>query len=499
MTRNKRNFSMAARAAAFFLLCVCVLVIILMLNTWRKQSKQLAVTPIASIAIDEEAAAGRLSEAVRAVTVSVDSKKHENSAEFFKLHALIAEAFPQFHKQLRREVVNKYSLLYTWPGSDKSAAPILLMAHQDVVPVGSDAEKKWQVSPFSGTIKNGYVWGRGAWDNKSNLMALMEAAEKLIQEGYRPKRTIYFAFGHDEEIGGNEGAKKISELLQSRGVKLKYVLDEGLLVTEGIIEGLDRPVALIGVAEKGNATLTLNVQTHPGHSSMPPTETAIGMMSEALTHLESNQRPAELQGAVREMFDTVAPEMSGLKRIVMSNLWLFKPVVEHEMKKAASTNAMLRTTTAFTVFSAGDKENVLPATASAKVNFRLAPGESVNSIVTHVKESIANDEIQVTVNRYTAFNPAVPSRADTPAFKSLNLSIRQVFGDVVVAPGLMVGGSDSRYFVNIADNTFRFSPVRAKPGDLSRFHGTDERISVSNYAEMIRFYRQLIVNSEKIN
>ena len=209
------------------------------------------------------------------------------------------------------------------------------MAHQDVVPVAPGTEGDWEVAPFSGAQKDGFVWGRGAWDDKGNLMSIMEAVEMRVGAGFQPRQTIYLAFGHDEELGGERGARPIAALLKERGVRLRFVLDEGLLITEGVIPGLDKPAALVGVAEKGFLTVELVATATPGHSSMPPVvagTSAIGMLSEALARLEKEQMPLEIRGVAREIFESLAPEMSGLNRVLLSNLWLFRPLVESQLK-----------------------------------------------------------------------------------------------------------------------------------------------------------------------
>ncbi|MCX7321456.1 MAG: M20 family peptidase, partial [Hyphomicrobiales bacterium] len=403
----------------------------------------------------------------------------------------IAQSFPAFHAAAKREVVANYSLLYTWEGSDPKAPPIALLAHQDVVPIAPGTEGDWQVAPFSGTVKDGFIWGRGSWDDKGNLFAMLEAAEQLAKEGFRPKRTIYLAFGHDEEVSGTRGAQAIAALLQSRGVKLDFVLDEGLLITEGILKGLDQPMALIGVAEKGYATLVLNARATPGHSSMPPRDTAIGMMSAALTHLENARLPMQIRSTVAEMFATIAPEMSGFNRVVLSNLWLFKPLLLREFEKSGPTEATVRTTTALTIFNAGDKDNVLPGNAEAVVNFRLLPGDTQDSVTAHVRKTVANDKIEIKPYPGNTDPPPVTGTASA-SYRALNTTIREVFPDALVAPGLMVAATDSRHYAGVTDNIFRFSPVRANAEDLKRFHGTNERLSIANYADMIRFYRRLM-------
>src|SRR5947199_126270 len=279
--------------------------------------------------------------------------------------------------------------------------------------------------------------------DKGNLYSMLEAAEAMAKAGFRPKRTIYFAFGHDEETAGTAGAKSIAALLASRGVRLDFVIDEGLLITEGIMKGLDKPAALIGVAEKGYATLVLNAQATPGHSSMPPRDTAIGMMGAALAGLEDHRLPMQIRSTVAEMFDTLAPEMSGFNRVVLSNLWLFRPLLLREFEKSGPTEAMVRTTTALTIFNAGDKDNVLPGNAEATVNFRLIPGDTQEIVIDHVRGTIANDRISIKPFAGNTNPPPVTPTA-SPSFQMLNRTIREIYPDVIVAPGLMVAATDSR-------------------------------------------------------
>lgn len=473
---------------------IVILAGVLAFNVVTHGSRQLQVTAVPKAALDSQAAARRLGEAIRFQTISSFEKPDQAADALRGMQAHIEKSFPAFHAAARRELVGGYSLLYTWEGSDPKAAPIGLLAHQDVVPVAPGTDKDWQQPPFDGVVADGFIWGRGSWDDKGNLYSMLEAAEAMAKDGFRPKRTIYFAFGHDEEVAGTRGAKAIAALLASRNVKLDFVLDEGLLITEGIMKGLDKPAALIGVAEKGYATLVLTAHATPGHSSMPPRQTAIGMMSTALARLEDHRLPMQIRGTVSEMFDTLAPEMSGFNRVVLSNLWLFKPLLLREFEKSGPTEAMVRTTTALTIFNAGDKDNVLPGNASATVNFRLIPGDTQTSVTGHVSDTIRDDRITIAPFPGNTDPPPVTSTA-TPSFQMLNRTIREIFPDVIVAPGLMVAATDSRHYTEITDRIFRFSPVRANSDDLKRFHGTNERVSIEGYADMIRFYRRLIENS----
>jgi len=466
-------------------------------KTLLMPSKQLAVAAASPVRVDAAAVAARLGAAVRFKTIASVDDVDANAAEFTGLHALLQTSFPKAHAVLQREVVGKYSLVYTWPGIDAKAPAIGLMAHQDVVPIAPGTEGDWQQPPFSGVLNGGFVWGRGAWDDKGNLMSIMEAVELLAGAGFQPRQTIYLIFGQDEEILGERGAAQIAKLFRQRGIHLQFVLDEGLLITDGVLAGLNKPAALVGVAEKGYLSVQLTASATPGHSSMPPPQaelSAIGMMSAALARLEDRQMPLSVRGLSQEMFETLAPEMSGANRVFLSNLWLFKPLIEQQLKKAASTNASLRTTTALTVFNAGNADNVLPGRANATVNFRLLPGDSSDAVVAHVTDAVKNPAIKI--EKGAGFSEASKVAAtDAAGFRLINKTLRQLHPDVIVAPGLMIGATDSRHFDGVADNVYKFSPVRAKLEDLKRFHGTNERISTDNYVELIQFYHQLISNS----
>ena len=464
-------------------------------NTARSGSRQLAVAPAPALAIDEAAAAQRLGEALRFMTISDYKDAEANAAEFDKLHAHLQASFPRLHAALKRENVNGKALLYTWQGSDPAAAPAMWMAHQDVVPIAPGTEKSWLQQPFSGVVRDGFIWGRGAWDDKGNLYAQMEAIEMLLAAGFQPRRTLYLAYGADEEVGGKRGAAKIAELLKSRGVKLEYVLDEGLMVTQGMVPGLATAAAMVGVAEKGYASYKLELETAPGHSSMPPPETAIGMMSRALSALEANPMPVRMEGLPQQSFETMAPEMSGINRVALSNFWLFRPMLERMLTRTPSVNALVRTTTALTIVNAGVKDNVLPGTASATVNFRLLPGDTLAGVEQHMHKVIGNDRIRIAPDGSFNTEASRVARLDGAPYMTVNRTIREVFPDAIVAPGLMIGATDSRYFDKLSDSVLKFGPVRATPEDLPRFHGTNERMSVKGYADMIRFYHRLLKNS----
>lgn len=364
-----------------------------------------------------------------------------------------------------------------------------------MVPVEPGTEGNWSYPPFSGENAEGFIWGRGTLDDKAAVMGILEAVELLLAEGIRPQRTIFLSFGHDEEVGGREGAKLVAELLTRRGVELEYALDEGLSITDGIVPNLSQPAALIGIAHKGYATVELTVDGAGGHSSMPPNETSIGILAAGIQKLEKNPMPTRMDGPGVKVVEALAPHMSFTMRMVFANQWLFGPVIEKQMAASPSTNASIRTTTAATMFEAGVKENVLPTRARAVVNFRLMPGDSVESVVEHVHKTVNDPRIVVEALPGFASEPSPISGVETFGYNAIEESIRTVFPEVLVAPGLVLGAVDLRHFVGLSDNLYRFSPIWLEPHDLDRLHGLNERISVDHYGRVVEFYYVLIKKS----
>lgn len=473
-------------------------IFVLLIRTSLLTTKQIEVQPTTELDVDKGQMAHRLAKALRFKTISYQDSTKFNADSFLSFHEYLEEAFPNVHASLKKEIINDYSLLYTWQGREEKLKPILFMAHQDVAPVIPETENDWTYPPFEGKISEGYIWGRGALDNKSSLMAILEAVEALLKDGFRPRRTLFLAFGHDEEIGGLNGARKTADLLRSRNIQPEYVLDEGGIIAKNIIPGVSGPVALVGIAEKGYVSLELTVKAEGGHSSMPPKHTAVGILSKAIAKLEENPFPANMSYSA-QFFRYVGPKMPFMRKIIFANLWLFNPLVKNILSKSPEMNAGIRTTTAATMFNAGIKENVLPIQATAVVNFRIMPGEDVSSVVNHVKRIIDDLDVQIRPMDFSS-EPSPVSDIYSKSYEIFRNTIHQVMSDkdLIVAPYLFVAATDSRYFTGLSDNVYRFLPTKFYPKDLKRIHGTNERISIEDYARAVKFYYQLIRNSEEL-
>jgi carboxypeptidase PM20D1 len=486
-----RIVSWCIRLTLLGVLALLLGITVLIVRALSLKSQQFPVAPIEHPAVNEKAVE-RLAGALRFRTVSAPGDFRAES--FQSLHQYLADQFPRVHSQLQREVVAECSLLYRWAGSDPKSQPILLMSHLDVVPVPEMELPRWTHSPWGGAVADGYVWGRGAMDVKCGALSQLEAIEHLLGQGFQPKQDIYLAFGHDEEVGGNDGNLQISLMLRQRGVRFRFVLDEGGVIVEGAMPGLHSPLALVAVAEKGYATVQLSVDVEPGHSSMPPAHTAVGILAAAVTKLEDKPLPASLSGPVGLMLDTIAPEMDFTPRVLLANRDVLSPVLLQRFAQSPALNALTRTTTAATVFQGGRQENALPGHAEALVNFRLLSGDLPELVLAHVRQVVDDERVKCEL-RSGALPPSSISDHRSADFLTLQRVIRQVFPDVVVAPGLAVVATDSRHYEGISENIYRFLPVQVQVDDLKRIHGIDERISVENYRRMVEFMILLLRQS----
>lgn len=439
---------------------------------------------------DNQLIAAHLGEAVRFRTISWSPTAEPEAEALLAFHQWLEATYPNAHRILSREVVNSYSLLFRWPGRDPAKAPIGFLGHMDVVPIEPGTEDTWTYPPFSGAIADGFVWGRGAIDDKSTIILLMEAVEKLTAEGFQPEQDIYLAFGHDEEVSGQNGAVKIVETLKNRNVQFDWILDEGLTILTGFLDFIDGPLAVVGLAEKGYLTLELTARDPGGHSSTPRVDTAVSKLARAVENVQSNPFPIEFDPADEANLRAIAGEMPFFQRLAAANLWLFEPLVKADMAKVPYTAAQYRTTTAATVFNGGSKENILPQEARALINFRIHPRNTIDEIVARTRK-LAGDDVEVSVYA-TPNNPPAPSDIGGEAYGLISAALGDAFGPIAVAPSLVVGATDSRFYADVTRETFRFTPVIMSLEQFSGFHGTNERVAIDSLGRSVAFYEKMI-------
>lgn len=466
-----------------------ILMAVIVVRTFMHTPPPMAdVTPV-NIEIDADSAAKHLSESITYRTVSNQSKTDKNDAAFLGFIRWVKETYPAVNNELELVMLNQ-TMLYKWQGSDERLKPILVTGHYDVVPVIPGSEDKWEHPPYEGRIVDGIVWGRGALDDKSGVVGILEATTFLIVDGFKPTRTIYLSFGHDEEVGGPEGAGAVTAYLKENNVQLAWSLDEGSFLFKGMFPGVDNLIAAINVAEKGSVTLDIVATAAGGHSSMPPKNNAVGVLAKAISKLEENPVPGGLQGLSAMMFDRISRYFDFPMRMLFANRWLFDGVIDSQLSNVTFANAMLRTTTAPTMLSGSVKTNVLPIEAIATVNFRVHPRDTPESVQAYVESIVADEQISVRTRGGRSASDVSSWEAD--GFGLIGRSLREVYGDVAVTPGLMIAGSDSRHYGQVADDAYRFNPFELTQENLSGFHGTNEKMGVDNFVMGIKAYVQII-------
>ena len=424
-------------------------------------------------------AASSLSELIRFKTVSPGEQG--NYSEWARMRDYLKKRYPTVHTTMEREVVGLHSLLYRWPAAEPEGAPLLFCGHLDVVP----ADEEWQAAPFEGTITDEFVWGRGALDGKQVVTCLMECAESLITSGFVPSRDIYFAFGHDNEIGGADGAGGIARVFARRKLRFDMILDEGGVLRRGVLS-LRRPVAEVCVAEKGLAHVRLTAQSDGGHASDPPGRTALGAVSEAVCRVEFKSHPPQITPLVHSFLKLLAPNLSFGWRLRIANKWLLT------RRLAAYEPSWARTTITPTVFNGGKAANALPTKAEATLDVRLLHGETCKDVLRYLSDLFAG--LDVSVMALSSHEAGKISEYPCTAFDAITEIIRTVFGPVPVIPSLSDRSSDSHHYEMFSDFIYRFTPIVLSQAEMAGIHGRDERVSVDSLGLAVAFYGRLITS-----
>ena len=444
--------------------------------------------------VDAKRAQANLSRAISIPTISYPDKSKIDFTQFEEFHKFLEEAYPLIHKNLTKEVVQEASLIYRWKGKRDDLEPMALLAHQDVVPVSEGTEQDWKYEPFSGYNDGEFIWGRGALDMKNHLVAVMDAVETLLEEGFQPERDVYLLFGQDEEVVASEegGAKSIMLTLKERGIHLDSVLDEGGAIIPINVKGIldNKELVGIGIAEKGYTDFEITVNAKGGHSSQPPVHSGLGELANVIRDLENNQFKAELMPFVKELFSNIGRSCSYPARLVMCNLNYLHPLLKFGMTKIPFAACLVRTTTAVTMAQGSPAANVLPQKSSVTVNFRQMPGVTVADVEKHIRKVCRNKDIEVKVLKAKEASKFSPT--ESRAFKIIEEIVMQDNKDAIVAPYLVMGGTDACYYEPICENIYRYAPYRVSIELLRCTHGTNERIPVDVVAPGVAFFKRYI-------
>ena len=474
------------RVVRWGLAAVFVLIVVVLVNTFRMPTPEFVAQDVDVPEVDAQVVAELLSQAIQFRTISHPLGAPDRPEDFQAFLDWLPQAFPDALAAMDQTLVGGFTPIFHWAGSDPDAGAILISGHYDVVPIAGE----WSRDPWAGEIVDGYVWGRGTVDMKAGVITLMHAVDRLAATGFAPEHDIYIAITQDEEIGGRGGAAAVAQYMLDQGVEIDWTLDEGSFVLRDMIGSVSEDIAMINLAEKGYMSVRITAQADGGHSSMPQRDNAISRLASAITALQENPVPGGLSGMSEEMFETLAPHMGFVERALFANRWLFDPVIAGVLSGAPTTNAVLRTTTAPTMLAGSDTENVLPQAASVVINFRLHPRDTPDDVLAHIAAHIPDEGFVVEVLSAREASPVAD--AEGAAFAHLADTARAVFGDVVVVPGLTVGGTDSSHYAVLTENSYRFLPFVATSEDVGLLHAADERISVENLGLAVQYYELLL-------
>jgi carboxypeptidase PM20D1 len=468
-----------------------ILIAIVLINTFR--TKPWPTRPSMALKPMPDSAILHFSRAVQIPTVSFHENLPVDTSAFTAFGNFINTTYPLLSSRLGKTAINRFNYVYEWKGRNESLQPIVLMAHYDVVPVEREALKLWTVAPFSGAITDTCIWGRGSVDDKCGVVSILEATETMLKKGFIPERTIYLCFGHDEEISGRS-AGLVAQYLNQKNVRAEMVLDEGGEIAIEKIKELGRPVAAIGVGEKGYASFELSVEKEGGHSMMPANESAIDILNEGLYQLKRSPSPFKITEPVKEFLKRVGTSSHNFfHKMAACNMWLFEEPIKKIVAAQPEGSAMLHTTIATTLLASGDKDNMIPFIAKAIVNARILPGENAQLVEQFIRNAVNDDRIKIKKVSQYGSDPSSVTSTSSPAFKRVENAVYETIPGVLPAHYLNIGATDSRYFRLISDGVVNFLPMTDSKG----FHGVDERLPIRDLQRCISFFETIIEESSK--
>ncbi|MBO5324168.1 MAG: M20/M25/M40 family metallo-hydrolase [Oscillospiraceae bacterium] len=440
----------------------------------------------AEISFDKDAAINALQQLVQCKTISYNDHALEDDAEFEKLIALLPGLYPRVFDICSVDRLPDRGLLLRWPGKSHKA-PVVLMAHYDVVPVD---EESWEKPPFAGIIEDGTLWGRGTLDTKATFNAIFCAANHLIAKGFRPENDIYFAFSGGEEVNG-KGAVNIVNYFRDHEITPALVVDEGGAVVENVFPGVKQPCGLIGIAEKGMINAQYRTTSTGGHASAPKPHTPVGILAAACKKVEDHPFKMHITKPAAEMFDTLGRHSTFLYRMIFANLWCFGWILDLLGKSSGGEmNALLRTTVAFTQMEGSSARNVIPPEAKMVSNMRLNPADSVESALAYLRKTVGNDAVEITA--LESFEPSPISETGCDAWNKVATAVAETWRGCIVSPYLMVQCSDSRHYGSISNHVYRFSAMDLSAAERATIHGHNERIRLETIGKAVEFYIRLM-------
>lgn len=440
--------------------------------------------------IDIESALKKLQGAIRIPTVTVNYDDEQSKEPFFQLHKYLEKSFPLFHEHAQKTVINECALIYKIEGTDDSLLPACFLGHMDVVP---PQDEGWQRNPFSGEIDDEFIYGRGSFDMKGQLISLLESFEIMYQRGFAPRRTVYCCFGCDEEVSGNS-AKAMCAYLKEKGVKTEFIFDEGMTLLDASIVGI-KTLALVGVCEKGYANIKVTAKGKAGHASMPPAENAATILARAVTRINKHQMKAYWSEPLKCLIEKVAPHTKFFFKFIMANSAVFRPLLKPILCKVdPSTNALLRTTMAVTMLEGSKAANVIPDESSCVINCRTNIGQTAEDVVKHISAA-AGKGCKVELLPTGHHEPTKMSPLDSYAWGMFEKTVAETFPGAVTAPFPFVAGTDSKYYSDLSESIFKFSPHITDAADRAVMHNVNERFRIKAFEGDIRFYLRFLQNT----
>lgn len=469
---------------------IVLLLVVLIVRALNYKPEEVIKKNTEKVEVNEEEITNHFSKFIQCKTVTIPEPEKGDYSEHEKFISLLQELYPRVFEKAEFERINKYGLYFKFKGKNEGDA-IILMSHFDVV---TYTKERWSVEPFGGEIKDGKVWGRGAIDNKATLLCPMESMENILKNDpdFTPEYDLYFTFGGDEECNGI-CQPKIVEKLQADGVRARLVLDEGGAIVKGVFPGSDDYIAVIGLCEKGMANVEVSVDSTGGHASQPSNDDPVNVLTRAINKIESNPMEGVITSPVKGMLDVLGRNSNFKMKLVFANMWLFKGLVKKIFSKGKATNALIRTTFAFTELSGSKAPNVLPSEAKVNINIRIAPNTNIDEVVAHIKKVVNDDRVKINVA--IAENPSPVASIDSFGYKLVKQTMNDVYDDVIVSPYVMLAASDSRHYTPISDCVLKFAPFKVTQKQLDGIHGDDENIDISALKHGVEFYTKLIKNA----